>query len=329
MTEKRYIWAINDALREEMERDERVVIVGEDIGPGGSFGATRGLIDMFGDQRVRDTPISEALIAGLAAGAATLGLRPVAEIMFADFLTLSMDQIVNQIAKAHFMFGGQITMPLTIRAPQGGGLSAGPQHSQSLEAWFVHVPGLRVVAPSTPADAKGLLKSAIRDDNPVLVLEHKGLHAAKGEVPDDSEHMVPIGEAVVRRAGDDATIVAYSRTVSSALTAADKLNDAGISVEVIDLRTLSPLDIDTVVTSVRKTHRVVIAHEAVTTAGFGAEIAAQITERALPYLDHAPARVGATSSPIPFSPTLEQAVLPQVDDIVSAVKETLWIQEGR
>lgn len=326
MTEKRYVWAINDALREEMERDDDVVVVGEDITTGGSFGATRGLLDTFGSQRVRDTPISEAVIAGLAAGAASLGLRPVVEIMFADFLTLAMDQIVNQIAKAHFMFGGQISMPLTIRAPQGGGLSAGPQHSQSLEAWFMHVPGLHVVAPSTPAEAKGLLKRAIRDDTPVLFLEHKGLYASKGDVPDE-EYTTPLGEAAVLREGGDATIVAYSQIVTYALKAAQTLADDGISVEVIDLRTLNPLDIETVVTSVQKTHRVVIAHEAVTTGGAGSEIAAQITERALPYLDHAPVRVGASFSPIAFSPALERAILPDEADIVRAVRESLWMHE--
>jgi pyruvate dehydrogenase E1 component beta subunit len=325
MTEKRYIWAINEALHEELARDPNVVVIGEDIGiGGGSFGATRGLLDVFGPQRVKDTPISEAAIVGLAAGAASLGLRPVVEIMFSDFMTLAMDQIVNQIAKLHYMFGGQFRVPVTVRAPGGGGLSAGPQHSQSLEAWFTHIPGLLVVAPSTPADAKGLLKSAIRDDNPVIFLEHKGLYSAKGEVPDE-EYTIPFGQALVRREGADVTIVAFSRMVGHALEAADALADEGISAEVIDLRTLNPLDIETVTRSVRKTHRVVIAHEAVTTGGFGAEIAAQVVEYMLPYLDHAPVRVGAAFSPIPFSPTLEQAVLPGVPDVIRAAKKSLWL----
>lgn len=323
MPEKRFVWAINEALHEEMARDPHVVVLGQDISLGGAFGATRGLREAFGEQRVRDMPISEAAIAGLGAGAATLGLRPVVEIMFSDFLTLAMDQIVNQIAKLHFMFGGQITVPLTVRAPGGGGLSAGPQHSQSLEAWFTHVPGLRVVVPATPADAKGLLKSAIRDDNPVLFLEHKAMYADKGEVP-EGEYAVPLGQATVVRKGKDATVVAYSRMVSRALEAAETLAGGEVSVEVIDLRTLNPLDIETVLNSVRKTHRVVIAHEAVVTGGFGAEIAAQIVERALPYLDHAPVRVGAAFSPIPFSPVLERTVLPDAAGIISAVQQSLW-----
>jgi acetoin:2,6-dichlorophenolindophenol oxidoreductase subunit beta len=234
-----------------------------------------------------------------------------------------MDQIVNQIAKLHFMFGGQINVPVTIRTPGGGGLSAGPQHSQSLEAWFTHIPGLRVATPATPADAKGLLKSAIRDNNPVLFLEHKGLYASKADVPDDTPP-VPLGQAKICREGSAATIVTYSRMVLYSLAAAETLAKEGIDVEVIDLRTLNPLDIDTVLASVHKTHRVVIVHEAVTTGGFGAELAAQVMERALPYLDQAPLRVGAAFSPIPYHPTLEQAVLPGEQDIVQAVKKSLW-----
>lgn len=324
MAEKRYVWAVNEALHEEMARDPKVVVVGQDITVGGSFGATRGLLEAFGPTRVRDAPISEAVIVGLGGGAASLGLRPVVEVMFSDFMTLAMDQVVNQIAKLHYMFGGQITVPLTIRTPMGGGLAAGPQHSQCLEAWFTHIPGLRVVVPGTPADVKGLLKSAIRDDNPVVFLEHKGLYAAKGEVP-DGDYVIPLGQATVRREGSDATIVAYSRPVAYALSAAEALSKENINAEVIDLRTLNPLDTETIVASVRKTHRVVIVHEAVTTGGFGAELAARVMEQALPYLDHAPVRVGAAFSPIPFSPVLEQAVLPGVQDIIQAVKKSLWL----
>jgi pyruvate dehydrogenase E1 component beta subunit len=322
MTEKRYIWAVNEALHEEMSRDDNVVIFGQDISVGGAFGATRGLRDAFGPQRVRDTPISEAVIVGMAAGAATLGLRPVVEVMFSDFLTCAMDQIVNQIAKLHFMFGGQFSVPLTIRTPGGGGISAGPQHSQSLETWFAHIPGLRVVAPSSPADVKGLLKSAIRDQNPVLFFEHKGLYAMKGDVPDE-DYTIPFGKASILRNGNDITVVAYSGTVSHALVSATSLAEENISVEVIDIRTLNPLDIDTILTSVQKTRHIVIAHEAVTTCGFGAEIAAQVAEQAHSYLDCPPIRVGAAHCPIPFSPILEKAVLPNMMSITNAVKRSL------
>ena len=320
MRETRYVKAINEALLEEMARDERVFIVGEDVGfGGGAFAATRDLLDRFGERRVRDTPISEAAIVGVATGAAMRGLRPVAEIMFADFLTLSMDQIVNQLAKARYMFGGMYRMPVVIRAACGGGLNAGPQHSQSLEAWFAHVPGLKVVMPATPHDAKGLLKSAIRDDNPVLFLEHKALYASKGEIPDE-EYVVPIGKAAVRRPGQDVTVVAASRMVQVALEAAATLAAEGVDVEVIDLRTISPLDRDAILASVDKTARLVVAHEAVKAFGFGAEIVALVCEE-LPRRVTRVARVGAPSVPVPFAQ--EQQYLPAARDVVEAVRRVV------
>lgn len=320
MKETRYIKAINEALSEEMARDERVFVIGEDVGlAGGAFGATRDLLQRFGAGRVRDTPISEAAIVGLAVGAAMQGLRPVAEIMFADFLTLSMDQIVNQLAKARYMFGGMYRMPVVIRAACGGGLNAGPQHSQSPEAWFAHVPGLKVVMPATPHDAKGLLKAAIRDDNPVLVLEHKALHALKGEIPDD-EYLVPIGQADVKRAGKDVTLVAASRMVHHCLEAAATLASEGVEAEVIDLRTVSPLDRNTILGSVEKTARLVVAHEAVRAFGVGAEIVATVCEE-LPRARAAVARVGAPFVPVPFAQ--EQQYLPGANDVVQAARKVL------
>jgi pyruvate/2-oxoglutarate/acetoin dehydrogenase E1 component len=305
MKEIRYIWAINEAIKEEMQRDESVVLIGEDVGtPGGSFGASRGLYDLFGPERVFDTPISEATIMGLAAGAAACGLRPIVEIMFMDFMTVCMDGIVNQVAKMRYMFGSQYTVPLVIRAPAGAGLNAGPQHSQSLEAWFAHVPGLKVVMPGTPYDVKGLLKSAIRDDNPVIVLEHKALHALKGNIPEE-EYLVPIGKAEVKREGSDVTLIATSRMVHESLKAANMLAEENINVEVIDLLSISPWDKEAVFNSVAKTHRLVIAHEAVKSFGIGAEISAAVAEEIMEELDAPIMRVGAPFVPIPFS--LEKA----------------------
>jgi pyruvate/2-oxoglutarate/acetoin dehydrogenase E1 component len=319
--ETRYIKAINEALHEEMARDESVFVIGEDVGaPGGAFGGTRGLLQAFGERRVRDTPISESAIVGLALGAAMKGLRPVVEIMFADFLPVCMDQIVNQIAKTRFMFGGQFAAPLVIRAPGGGGLNAGPQHSQSLEAWFAHVPGLKVVMPATPADAKGLLKSAIRDDDPVLFLEHKALYAASGEIP-EGEYLIPIGKADVRRSGKDVTIVTASRMVHQTLEAADTLAAHGIDAEVIDLRSLTPLDKDAIFKSVEKTSRLVIAHEAVKSFGIGAEISAMVSEEMIDVLDAPIVRVGAPFSPVPFSQ--EGDYLPNASDVVRAVEKVM------
>lgn len=321
MRETRFVKAINEALLEEMARDESVFVVGEDVGyGGGAFSATRDLLQRFGERRVRDTPISEAAIVGIATGAAMRGLRPVAEIMFADFLTLSMDQIVNQLAKARYMFGGAYRMPVVIRAACGGGLNAGPQHSQSLEAWFAHVPGLKVVMPATPYDAKGLLKSAIRSDDPVLFLEHKALYASKGDVPEE-EYLVPIGQADVKRAGKDVTIVAASRMVHHALEAATALAAEGIDAEVIDLRTISPLDRDAIFRSVEKTSRLVVAHEAVKAFGFGAEIVATVVEELPGPRRPRVARVGAPFAPVPFAQ--EKAYLPAAADVVHAVKRVM------
>jgi pyruvate/2-oxoglutarate/acetoin dehydrogenase E1 component len=321
MKDIRYIWAINEAMKEEMERDENVVLIGEDVGrSGGAFGASRGLFDQFGPERVVDTPISEAGIMGLAAGAAACGLRPIVEIMFMDFMTVCMDGIVNQVAKMRYMFGSQYTVPLVIRTPSGAGLNAGPQHSQSFEAWFAHVPGLKVVMAATPYDVKGLLKSAVRDDNPVIVVENKTLHALKGQIPEE-EYLIPIGKADIKREGTDVTVVTVSRMVHESLKAAEKLAQENISAEVIDLLSISPWDKETVFNSVAKTHRLVIAHEAVKSFGIGAEIAAAACEEILDELDAPILRVGAPFVPIPFN--LEKAYLPNAEDVVAAVYKSL------
>jgi len=321
MKEIRYVWAINEAIKEEMERDENVLLIGEDVGgPGGSFGASRGLLKQFGPERVVDTPISEAGIMGLTAGAASCGLRPIVEIMFMDFMAVCMDGIVNQIAKMRYMFGSQYTVPVVIRTPAGAGLNAGPQHSQCLEAWFAHVPGLKVVMPGTPYDVKGLLKSAIRDDNPVIVVENKTLYALKGSIPEE-EYLVPIGKADIKKEGTDVTVIATSRMVHEALKAANSLAQESINIEVIDLLTISPWDKETVFNSVSKTHRLVVTHEAVKSFGPGAEISAAVAEEILDELDAPIMRVGAPFVPVPFS--LEKTYLPNADDVVSAVKKTL------
>ncbi len=321
MKEVRYIRAITEALQEEMARDEAVFVVGEDVAyPGGSFSATRGLLEEFGERRVKDTPISESAIVGLALGAATQGLRPVAEIMFMDFLAVCMDQIVNQVAKARYMFGGQYRLPMVIRTPCGGGLNAGPQHSQCLEAWFAHVPGLKVVMPATPYDVKGLLKTAIRDDNPVLFVENKALYGLKGEIPEE-EYLVPIGQADVKRPGRDVTVVATSRMVHQSLEAAQTLAKEGIEAEVIDLMTITPLDQETIFKSVEKTSKLVIAHEAVKAFGIGAEISAMVCEEMVDCLDGPILRVGAPYTPVPFSP--ERFYLPNAEDVIQAVKKVL------
>lgn len=323
MPELRYVRAITEALAEEMARDERVVILGEDVGaPGGTFGATRGLYQQFGKERVRDTPISETAIVGAAIGAAVNGLRPVVEVMFMDFIGTCWDQVVNQMAKMRYMFGGQVTLPLVLRTHVGAGLSAGPQHSGSLEAWAVHVPGLKVVMPSTPADAKGLLKSAIRDDNPVLVVENKTLYAMKGEVP-AGEHLVPIGKAAVRREGGDVTVVALSRLVHEALKAAEPLAKEGISVEVLDPRTLSPLDREALLASIGKTGRLVVAHEAWGPCGVGAEIAAMVAEHGFRSLKAPIRRVTPPFTPVPFSPPMEKFWLPDAERIAAVVREVM------
>jgi len=323
MAEITYREAVKQALREELQNDERVFLVGEDIGRfGGTFKTSLGLLDEFGPKRVRNTPISEAAIIGLAVGAAATGLRPIAEIMYCDFATIAMDQLVNQAAKMRYMFGARLSLPLTVRIPMGGRRSAAAQHSQCLEAWFVHVPGLKVAVPSGPYDAKGLLKSAVRDPNPTLVFENKMLYNTTGEVPEEP-YFVPWGQANVVRQGTDVTVLATSDMVSYALKAADTLAAEGVSVEVIDPRTLVPLDVETIVASVKKTNRLVIAHEACVTGGVGAEIAARVGHDAFEYLDAPIERVGAKDSPIPFSPVLEKFILPDDEDVIEAVRRTL------
>src|SRR5213594_1925065 len=304
----------------EMERDGRVFVMGEDVGLiGGIFGVTRGLRERFGEDRVRDTPISEATFVGAGVGAAIAGLRPVVEIQIFDFVALTMDQLVNQAAKFRFMLGGRPTVPLVIRGPQGGGIRLAAQHSQSLEAWFAHVPGLVVVAPATPYDAKGLLVSAIRDDNPVIFLEHKALNATKGAVPEE-HYAIPLGKADVKRAGTDVTVVATQAMVARALAAAADLEKEGVSVEVIDPRTLVPLDEATILGSIAKTGRLVIAHEAVKRGGWGAELAALVAERAIDGLDAPIVRVAARNVPMPYNDTLERATIPTQQDIAAAIR---------
>jgi len=323
MPEIRYVKAIADALAEEMTRDERVIVLGEDVGaPGGTFGATKGLYQQFGKERVRDTPISETAIVGAAIGAAANGLRPVVEVMFMDFIGTCWDQVVNQMAKMRYMFGGQVRLPLVLRTHTGAGLNAGPQHSGSLEAWAVHVPGLKVVMPSTPADMKGLLKAAIRDDNPVIVVENKTLYAVKGEVP-AGEHVVALGRADVKRAGTDVTVVALSRMVHEALKAADLLAREGISAEVLDPRTLSPFDREALLASVAKTGRLVVAHEAWGPCGFGAEVAALAAEHGFRALKAPVRRVTPPFTPVPFSPPMEKFWLPDAERIARAVREVI------
>jgi 2-oxoisovalerate dehydrogenase E1 component len=315
--------ALNDAMHAEMTRDERVFVMGEDVSLiGGIFGVTRGLREKFGEERVRDTPISEAGFLGAGVGAAIAGLRPIVEIQIWDFIAVTMDQVVNQAAKFRYMLGGGPTVPLVIRGPQGGGIRLAAQHSQSLEAWFVHVPGLVVVAPSTPYDAKGLLTSAIRDDNPVIFLEHKALYAVKGPVPAEA-YAIPLGKADVKREGSDVTVIATQAMVARALAAAAELEKDRISVEVIDPRTLVPLDEAALLASVRKTHRLVIAHEAVKRGGFGAEVAALVAEQAIDELDAPIVRVGARPVPMPYNDALERATIPTQADITAAIRSVL------
>ncbi len=323
MKETRYIFAIKEAMEEEMERDENVFLIGEDVGlAGGSFGASKGLYEKFGPERVVDTPISELGFTSLAAGAASCGLRPIVEIMFMDFVTCAMDSIVNQIAKMRYMFGNQYTVPVVVRMPEGGGLNAGPQHSQCLEAWFAHVPGLKVVMAATPHDVKGLLKASIRDDNPVIFIENKTLHAMKGMAAEADEDVVlPLGKADVKLRGGDVTIVTASRMVHESLKAAKILEQEGIGAEVVDLMTIQPWDRQTVFESVARTHRLVIAHEAVKQFGFGAEIAAAAAEEILDELDAPIVRVGAPFAPASYS--LEKYYVPSADDVVAAVKSTM------
>ena len=319
-----YREALREALREEMHRDSSVFLLGEDIGRywGGAFKVTDGLAEEFGDERVRDTPISESAIIGTAVGAAITGMRPVAEIMFGDLTALAMDQIANQAAKIRYMFGGQAKCPLVIRTPFGAGVNIASHHSQSLEAWFMHVPGLYVAVPSTPYDAKGLLKTAIRGSNPVFFCEHKLLYPIEGEVPEE-EYTIPFGKADVKREGADVTVVATMYMVQKALNAAKELEKEGLSVEVVDPRTLTPLDRRAIISSVKKTGRIVVVSEDCKTAGVSAEIAAVVAEEALDYLDAPVKRVAEPDTPIPFSPPLEQYVIPTEKTIVKAVKEVV------
>lgn len=342
-----YVKAIREVLASEMKRDEKVFVMGEDVEVlGGIFGATRDLAkEMGGDgytsyppcnpeklprhddithARCFNTPISESAFIGAGLGAACAGMRPVVELMYMDFTLVAMDQIVNQVAKTRYIFGGKAKIPLVIRGQQGIGRGNAATHSQSLESIFMHIPGLKVACPSTPADAAGLLRTAIRDDNPVMFFEHKALYTSKGEVPDDPEFMIPFGKADIKREGKDVTIVANLLYVGRALQAADELAKEGISAEVIDPRTLVPLDYDTIIDSVKKTGRLVTVHEACRTGGWGAEVASEVTQRAFKYLDAAPVRIGTKQCPLPFNLGLETAATPQVADIVAAAKSVLY-----
>jgi acetoin:2,6-dichlorophenolindophenol oxidoreductase subunit beta len=323
MPELTYREAVRDALARAMREDDRVFIMGEDIAEmGGSMAVTQGLLDEFGSGRVRNTPISEMAILGSGIGAAIQGMRPIVEIMYEDFLTISMEQLVNQAAKHRTMSGGQVSVPLTIRTQGGAGWSPGAQHAQQLEAWFVHVPGLKVVFASTPEDVRGLLWSSIYDDNPVVFFEHRTLYPIKGEVPDELEP-IPLGKARVHREGTDVTVVATGRLVHESLAAAEEAEKEGISVEVVDPRTLLPLDEETIVASVKKTTRCVTAHEAVTRGGFGAELAAVIQHGAFDWLDAPIERVGAKFAPLAFAPVLEQASVPHAADVLAAIRRTV------
>jgi acetoin:2,6-dichlorophenolindophenol oxidoreductase subunit beta len=323
MPEVTFTEATLAAMREEMRRDPMVFVIGEDMAAqGGVFGQFKGLPEEFGIDRVLDTPISETSIVGAAVGAALCGARPVVDMHFADFIACAMDEMVNQAAKARYMFGGQCNVPMVLRMPDGAINSAAAHHSQSVEAWMLHTPGVKLAVPSNPYDAKGLLKAAIRDDDPVLYYEHKALFKTKGEVPDD-EYVVPLGQAAVRRRGADLTILTYSLMVQRCLEAAEELARDGIEAEVLDLRSLRPLDWDAIAASVRKTHRVVVAHEACRTGGVGGELAAQIGEELFDHLDAPVTRVGARDVPMPFSPPLEQYVLPNAATVAAAARRLL------
>jgi pyruvate/2-oxoglutarate/acetoin dehydrogenase E1 component len=316
--------AIREAMAEEMRRDSRVFLMGEDVAEhGGNFLVTTGLFDEFGEQRVFDTPLSESALVGAGVGAAMMGMRPVVEIMFADFVTIAMDAIINHAAKVYYMSGGEVTAPMVVRlAAYGAGRRSGTHHSQSIESYVTNVPGLSIVAPSTAYDAKGLLKASMRTSNPVLFIEHKMLYAKKGEVPED-EYLIPLGVADIKREGTDLTLVSYSRMIDVCLAASQTLEKQGVSAEVIDLRSLQPLDEDTILSSVRKTGHLVIVHEAPVRGGFGGEVAAVVAEKALGYLDAPIKRVGAPWIPVPFSPTLEDAYVPQEIDVVKAALAVL------
>ena len=320
MREITYAEAIREAMSEEMRRDENVYLLGEDVGLyGGAFGVSVGMMDESGEERVRDTPISEAVIAGAAAGSAVTGMRPIAELMFMDFSTIAMDAIVNQAAKMRYMFGGKAQVPFVLRCPAGSGTGAAAQHSQSLEAWFCHVPGLKVVAASTPYDIKGLLKSSIRDNNPVIFVEQKLLYRVKGEVPEE-EYTIPLGVADIKREGTDVTIVTYGRMLQRVLEAAEEVSKEGISVEVVDPRTLVPLDKETIIKSVMKTGRLIVVNEAAKRGSYAGEIASVVVEsEAFDYLDSEVIRLSGKDTPIPYNPKLEASVVPNKDEIIQAI----------
>lgn len=319
MKKMSYAEAIREGMSIRMREDPNVLLFGEDVGAfGGCFGVTAGMFDEFGDKRVRDTPISEGAIIGAAVGSAATGLRPIAELMFCDFLTVGMDQLVNQAAKMRYMFGGKISMPMVVRLPGGAGVSAAAQHSQSLEAWVTHVPGLKVVYPSTPQDALGLMLSSIDDENPVMFVEHKAMYTMKGDV--DSFEPIPLGKGDIKRSGEDVTIIATGKMVHEALAAAKILEEDGISAEVLDPRTLYPLDKDLIAQSLGKTHKAVIVTEENRRGGYGGEISAIIAEEMFDLLDCPIVRIGALDTPVPFAPVLEQAYLPNAQDIVKAVR---------
>jgi pyruvate dehydrogenase E1 component beta subunit len=323
MPEITYREAVRDALGKAMRKDDDVFIMGEDIAEmGGSMAVTQGLLEEFGPERVRNTPISEMAIVGAGIGAAMAGMRPIVEIMYEDFLTLSLEQIVNQAAKHRYMSGGQLTVPLTIRTQGGAGWSPGAQHAQQLEAWLVHVPGLKVVYPSTPEDVRGLLWTSIYDDNPIIFFEHRLLYPVKGDVPEEIEP-IPLGKARTIREGTDVTVIAIGPLVHRALDAAKQAEEEGISVEVIDPRTLQPLDEDSIVASVKKTNRAVVAHEAVTRMGFGAEVTSVLQYKAFDYLDAPIERVGAKFAPLAFAPVMEQYIIPHAEDVLAAIKRTV------
>src|SRR5919202_6644090 len=323
MPELSYREAVRDALARAMREDLDVFVMGEDIAEmGGSMGVTQGMLAEFGPERVRNTPISEMALAGCAIGAAIQGMRPVAEIMYEDFMTLAMEQVVNQAAKHRYMSGGQLKVPVVFRTQGGAGWSPGAQHAQQVEAWFCHVPGLKVVFPSTPTDVRGLLYASIYDDNPVVFFEHRTLYGLKEEVPDELEPL-PLGRARVHREGEDVTVVATGRLVHEALAAADEAEKQGVSVEVLDPRTLQPLDEDAIVDSVKKTNRCIVAHEAVTRMGFGAEVAAVVQHQAFDWLDAPIERVGAKFTPLPFAPVMEEYVVPHANDVLEAIMATV------
>lgn len=319
-----YLEAVREAMSQEMRQNEDVFILGEDIGVyGGAFGVTRGMIEEFGPERVRNTPISEAAISGAAIGAALTGMRPILELQFSDFITIAMDNMVNQAAKTRYMFGGKGKVPMVLRTPAGSGTGAAAQHSQSLEAWMAHIPGLKVVQPSTAYDVKGLLKAAMDDDNPVIFYEHKLLYKTSGEVPEE-QYSIELGKADIKREGTDLTIVATAIMVHKALEAAAELEKEGISVEVVDPRTIVPLDKETIINSVKKTSRLIVVHEAVQRGGIGGEIVSVVAEsEAFDYLDAPIKRLGGKEVPIPYNPKLEKAAIPQVPDIIAAVRETV------